>query len=42
MESGPGNVVGFENNIGTIKDFVYYSMDLEKQLPDFTMMKDAK
>ena len=42
MESGPGNVVGFENNSGTVKDFVYYGVDSEKQIPDFTVMKDPK
>ena len=31
-----------KNNTGTIKDFVYYSVDSEKQIPDFTMMKDPK
>ena len=37
-----GVLLHAENNIGTVKDFVYYGVDSEKQIPDFTVMKDPK
>ena len=37
-----GMLLDSKNNIGTIKDFVYYSVDSEKQIPDFTVMKDPQ
>ena len=31
-----------KNDTGTVKDFVYYSVDSEKQITDFTVIKDPK
>ena len=37
-----GILLNSKNNTGTVKDFVYYSVDSENQIPDFTVMKDPK
>ena len=37
-----GMLLDSKNNTGTVKDFVYYSVDSEKQIPDFTVMKDPQ
>ena len=37
-----GMLLDSKNNTGTVKDFVSYGVDSEKQIPDFTVMKDPK
>ena len=37
-----GMLLDSKNNTGTVKDFVYYGVDSEKQISDFTVMKDPK
>ena len=34
-----GVLLHSKNNIGTVKDFVYYDVDSKEKIPDFIVMK---